>query len=145
MPSIRDSLVALDANQYLFAVRRDPDYPNCETLVFDRIHLLGVFLPNEIQAEVRRNLSDSEFRGILEALRRARSLLVDYELPAIEQLESWQARGAKKGDAVIAATLERAGVRLFISENRHFLREMIDLPFDVVTSEQAVALLDATR
>ena len=33
-------------------------------------------------------------------------------------------------------------MRYFISENRHFLTELRDLPFEVLTSEEAVRLLD---
>ena len=49
--------------------------------------------------------------------------------------------GAKKGDAAIAAHLEAANIRYFISENRHFLAELPALPFKVLSSEEAVQLL----
>lgn len=144
MSNIRESLVALDTNQYLFAVRRDAGYPFCETLIFDRVHLLRVFVPGEIHAEMTRNLSDFEVRAIHEVLRRARSVAFDYEPVEAEAILAWEERGAKKGDAVIAATLERADVRYFVSENRHFMREIADLPFMVVGSATAVRLIDAT-
>lgn len=142
MSDIRESLVALDTNQFLFAIRRDSDYPFCETLLFDRIHLLHVFVPGEVLAELRRNLADFELRGVFEVLRRSNSVLFDYEEVTSEDIVKWQSRGAKKGDAVIAVMLERAGVEYFVSENRHFLREISGLPFHVVGSEQANHLLD---
>ena len=56
-------------------------------------------------------------------------------------MRRWEQRGAKKGDAVIAAHLEIAGVRYFISENRHFIAEITNLPFKVLTSEETLRLL----
>jgi len=60
----------------------------------------------------------------------------------LELVRRWQQHGAKKGDAVIAAHLEFAGAGYLISENRHFLAELTGLPFQVITSEEAVRLLD---
>jgi len=42
---------------------------------------------------------------------------------------------------VIAAHLEAAGVPSLISENRHFLAEISELPFQVFTSQQVVEML----
>ena len=50
-------------------------------------------------------------------------------------------QGAKKGDAVIAAHLEAAKIHYFVSENRHFLTELLASPFQVLTSEEAIQLL----
>jgi hypothetical protein len=79
--------------------------------------------------------------GILLALGRARAVIWDYTPARLELVTQWELRGAKKGDAVIAAHLEANEVRYFISENRHFLAELTDLPFEVLTSEKAVTLV----
>ena len=144
MPAIRESLVALDTNEYLFALRRDVAYPFCESLVFDYIHALNLYVPAEIQLELRRNLTDYEVRDILEVLRRPQAVVFDYTPADDEAVSRWQARGAKKGDAVISALLERSRVAYFVSENRHFLREISGLPFQVVSSEEAIRLLDSS-
>ncbi len=143
MSSIRESLVALDTNQFIVAVRRDSSFPSCQALIYDKLHLLDALIPDEVLAELRRNLSDLEVRGISSVLSRARSTVFDDESASPGQIRAWEARGAKKGDGLIAATLERANVGFFVSENRHFLREIDDFPFRVVTSEEAVNLLDA--
>lgn len=36
MNSIRGEAVALDTNVFIFALRKEPNYPACETLLFDR-------------------------------------------------------------------------------------------------------------
>lgn len=143
MSSIRDSVVALDTNVFLFAVRRDASYPHCETLVFDLLPTLDVLVPGEVLRELRRNLNESLLAGVLEALRRARSVVFDHAPLSLDDIAGWEARGAKKGDAVIAACLTRAGVGLFVSENRHFLREIRGAPFQVVSSAEAVQLMKA--
>ena len=141
MNSIRDALVALDTNEFIFAIRKDSNYPFCETLLFDKLDQLKVYLPLQVLIELQRNLSESEMRGILLALTKTHTITWDYAPAAPELVAQWQQRGAKLGDAVIAAHLEAANVWYFISENRHFLAELSNLPFNVLTSEEAVRLL----
>jgi hypothetical protein len=80
-------------------------------------------------------------RGVLRALTKAKSVIWDYAPAPLELVARWEDRGAKKGDAVIAAHLESNAVRCFISENRHFLAELSNLPFKVLNSGEAVRLL----
>jgi predicted nucleic-acid-binding protein len=141
MNSIRDKLLSLDTNEFIFALRREASHPACETLLFDKLNELQLYVPLQILIELQRNLRDQEMRSVLLALTKAKSVTWDYAPASIERVGQWEQRGAKKGDAVIAAHLEAAGVRYFVSENRHFLAELSDLPFEVLTSEDAVALL----
>lgn len=61
--------------------------------------------------------------------------------PHEDQVEEYRTRGAKKGDADICAQLSLAGIHWLISENRHFLAEITGLPFTVLTSAEALAIL----
>ena len=142
MNSIRNDIVALDTNEFIFALRREPSHPASDVLVFDKLNELKIYVPLQILVELQRNLNSSEMRGLLLALSRAREVIWDYAPAPIELVINWEQRGAKKGDAVIAAHLEAARVRYFISENRHFLFELSDLPFEVLTGEQALQLLN---
>lgn len=141
MNSIRDKLLSLDTNEFIFALRREANHPACETLLFDKLNELQLYIPLQILIELQRNLRDHEMRRVLLALTKAKSVTWDYAPASMERVGQWEQRGAKKGDAVIAAHLEAVGVRYFVSENRHFLAELPDLPFKVLTSEDAVALL----
>src|SRR5437773_4457063 len=141
MNSIRDDLLSLDTNEFIFALHREASHSACETLLFDKLNELQLYVPLQILIELQRNLPDQEMRKVLVALTKAKSVTWDYAPASIERVRQWEQRGAKKGDAVIAAHLEAAGVRYFVSENRHFLAELSDLPFEVLTSEDAVALL----
>jgi predicted nucleic-acid-binding protein len=139
--SIRDATIALDTNEFVFAIRRDPNYPACERLLFDGLIELNLYMPLQILLELQRNLSDEEMRGVLLAITRARSVIWDYAPAGLERVAQWEERGAKKGDAVIAAHLEAHGVQYFVSENRHFLGELPTLPFQVLTSQEVLDLL----
>ena len=141
MNSIRDEPVALDTNVFVFALRKDANYPACETLLFDKLAQLQVYVPLQVFVELQRNLTDNEMRGVLRALVRAKTVTWDYAPAPADLIARWEQRGAKKGDAVIAAHLEAANIRSFVSENRHFLAELSALPFGVLSSEEAVRLL----
>lgn len=141
MTSIRGEAVALDTNVCIFALRREPAYPACETLLFDKLPALQVYMPLQIFLELKRNLTASEMRRVVHALMMAQAVTWDYAPARIELIRQWEQRGAKKGDAVITAHLEVAAIRYLVSENRDFLKELPALPFTVLSSEEAVRLL----
>ena len=60
---------------------------------------------------------------------------------ALDLVRQWEQRGAKKGDAVISAHLEGAAISYLVSENRDFLKALPELPFTVLSSEEALRLL----
>ena len=141
MNSIRSEAVALDTNVFVFALRKEATYPACETLLFDKLSELHVYIPLQIFVELQRNLTNDEMRGVLRALVRAKTVTWDYVPAPAERIARWEQQGAKKGDAVIAAHLEAAKIHYFVSENRHFLTELLASPFQVLTSEEAIQLL----
>ena len=141
MNSIRHEAVALDTNIFVFALRKEPAYPECAILLFDKLSELQVYLPLQIFVELQRNLTDAEMRGVLRALRRAKTVTWDYAPAPTERITHWEQQGAKKGDAVIAAHLETAKIRYLVSENRHFLTEIPASPFQVLSSATVIELL----
>lgn len=143
MTSIRGEAVALDTNVYIFALRKEPAYPACETLLFEKLLALQVYMPLQIFLELQRNLTASEMRRVVRALMMAQAVTWDYTPARIEIIRQWEQRGAKKGDAVITAHLEVAAIRYLVSENRDFLKELPALPFTVLSSEEAMRLLGA--
>jgi predicted nucleic-acid-binding protein len=138
--SIRGETVALDTNIFIFALRKDPNYPACETLLFDKLPALQVYMPLQIFLELQRNLTASEMRRVVRALTMAQAVTWDYAPARIDLIRRWEQRGAKKGDAAITAHLEDAAIRYLVSENRDFLKELPALPFTVLSSEETVRL-----
>ncbi len=50
-------------------------------------------------------------------------------------VENYRRKGLKKGDALIGAFCEWQHISFFVSENRHFLVELNDSPYEVVDAE----------
>ena len=141
MNSILDEQIAFDTNEFIFGVRQTPGSFACTELLFEKSSRLNLYIPLQVLLELQRNLTDSEMRGVFLALHKAKSVQFDYSLAKAELIAKWEAQGAKKGDAVIAAHLEAANVFYLISENRHFLTGILGLPFQVLTSQQVVSML----
>ena len=74
MYSIRGEAIALDTNVFIFALRKEPDFPACETLLFDKLHELKVYMPLQIFVELQRNLTGSEMRQVVRALTMAQTM-----------------------------------------------------------------------
>lgn len=142
MNFIQNEPIALDTNQFIFALRRSAAYPACEILLFDKLPELQIYMPLQVLIELQRNLTIDEMRGVFLALNQSKAIQWDYKPAPGNLIAQWQKRGAKKGDAVIAAHLESAQVKYLISENRHFLSEIPDLPFQVLSSDAIVNQLN---
>lgn len=137
-----DQPIALDTNQFIFALRQDQTYPSCRILLFEKLHNINLYLPLQVLIELQRNLNEREMRGVMLALTNAQNTTWDYTLAPMPIIKKWEKQGAKKGDAVIAAHLEINNIPYLISENRHFLREITNLPFKVLSSQELLQYLD---
>ena len=134
MSSIQSELIALDTNVYAFGIARDAAHPACQRLLFEEIHRIGLFVPYRVIAEIHRILPPEALAMFYDILDAARESLTDYSTPRPTLIERYRNLGAKKGDIVIAAHLHAAGIRWLVSENRHFLYEIPNLPFKVITA-----------
>lgn len=142
MNFVNNQLIALDTNQFIFALRQDQNYLSCQILLFEKLHKINVYLPLQVLIELQRNLNENEIRGVILALSNARNTTWDYALAPLHLVQKWGKQGAKKGDAVIAAHLETNNIPYLISENRHFLHEITNLPFKVLSNKKLLTYLD---
>ena len=143
MSSIQTELVAIETNVYVFAIRPEVRRPHCAELVLERLRDLRVHVPLQVYVEIKRNLTPDEMKMFFRSLQLASGLERSF-LPAERKRRVyWERHGAKKGDAVIIAQLEAANVGFLVSENRHFLEEVPNLPFEVLSAADALARLDA--
>lgn len=135
-------LLVLDSNAYLFAVGLTRKSA-CARLL-DRLiatHPAHRFrIPRLIVDEIRRNLPPEVFHELLSALHVLATIDEDSVVP-FELGAKYEARGLKPADAFIAAYTEWVGAECLVTENRHFLTRRSDLPFRVLTAEQALPLL----
>jgi hypothetical protein len=134
MKSILNSWFAIDTNQFIFALRYSPEHLASEHLIFDKLVSLKVYIPLQVLKELQRNLDPTEMKGVIAALNQAKAIEWNYTPPNLENVKLWIQRGAKKGDAIIAADLDAANIPYLISANRHFLSEIPDLPFQVLSA-----------
>lgn len=140
MSSIRTELIALDSNEFIIALRdRDASRPQT-ILVRQEVPNLQVHVPLQVLLELQRNLTRAELKDFYD-LVTPENVTISHEAAEIGRVNYFHGLGATKGDAVIAAQLQAANVTLFVSENRHFLTEIPNLRFKVVSSEDALRLL----
>jgi hypothetical protein len=80
----------LDTNVFIFALRKEPDYPACETLLFDKLPALQVYMPLQIFLELQRHLTASEMRRVVRALTMAQAMTWDYTPARMDLIWQWE-------------------------------------------------------
>jgi hypothetical protein len=73
MNSIQGELIALDTNQFIFALRQEPLYPACKIILWEKLPQLKIYLPLQVLMELERNLMMTEMRSLLVILNQAKS------------------------------------------------------------------------
>lgn len=117
-------------NVWIFGLRRDDAFPACARLL-DLIGSFSVLIPLQVLKELNLALTQDEVRDFYRLVNQYSEFIeLSWEPVAPEQVESYEERGCRKGDAVIAAHAEVSGVRTVISENRQFLQTLLDLPIE---------------
>ena len=138
MSSILDTLVSFDSNILILAIRSDPEHPDAEFLLLERVALLTLYVPLQVTVEVHRNLDSPAIHRLHDILSAARAIDWGFQRADADQISYWESKAAKKGDAVIASQIETAGVEVLVTDNRHFLGQIPDLPFRVLTAAEAL-------
>jgi hypothetical protein len=136
--TILDDWISLDTNIYIFGIREDPKFPACVELL-ERIGELYVHLPRQIIRELQNNLHPNEVHELFILFSRYPDRVrIDWKTTTLALIEKFQRLGCKLGDAAVAAHLEEEGIETLISENRHFLAEISNLPFRVLNATTAL-------
>jgi len=78
MNSILNSQIALDTNEFIFALRQTSSSFACTELLFEALPKLNIHIPLQVLLELQRNLTDSEMRGVFLALNQTKSVQFDY-------------------------------------------------------------------
>ena len=129
----------LDTNVWVFGLRGDAAFPACAELL-ERIGLFGVVIPLQLIKELNVNLSEDETRDFYQLVNQHPEIIeLSWEPAPVDRIKFFQAKGCRKGDAVIAAHAEALKVEIIVSENRQFLQTIKDLPIQIITSEDALA------
>ena len=136
--TIFDDWISFDTNIFIFGIRENPNFPACIELL-ERIGELHVYIPRQIIRELQNNLQPDEVHDLFRLVNRYPDRIrINWKITTFALIEKFQRSGCKLGDAVVAAHLEEQGVQTLISENRHFLAEIPDLPFHVLSAAEAL-------
>jgi hypothetical protein len=63
----------------------------------------------------------------------------------METIRKYLRLGCKLGDAAVAAHLEELEAGILVTENRHFLKEVENLPFRTINAHQALEEIRGSR
>jgi predicted nucleic acid-binding protein len=110
--------VSLDTNVWIFGIVGAD--PFCERILLN-LEKFEVVVPDQIRAELERNLSDSDMKQFYQFLLRF-GVIVDFAEVPLSYIAVFDEIGLKKGDAEIGAFCEWRQVALIVSDNRDFLR-----------------------
>jgi len=139
--SIREAWIALDTNEFLFSIDPPAGRESCRELIFEGITGLHVFVPLQVSLELQHNLSPVNLRKLIRAVNGIADVRWDFTPAENDAVRRFEGLGARKGDAVIAAQLEQSAISFLISENRHFLAEVLGLPFQVLSAADLLQIL----
>lgn len=98
-------------------------------------------IPRTIINEVKRNIHPRIFAEFIKIIRPIAGIDEDILVP-FEIGMKYESLGLKSADAFIAAYVEWAGAEVLVTENRHFLSRQSNLPFQVLTAEACLKILD---
>lgn len=123
--------ICIDSNQFIFGISGTDASSEALMLLLPR---LEVVLPRLILREVTRNLREPQVRSLYALLSKApRLAIVDDPVPADLVVKYAGIGLPAKADALIGAFVEWQKAECLVSNNRHFLSNLTDAAFEVVT------------
>lgn len=135
--------VVLDSNEFIFG------FTGSKKACSDILKLIGVkfgvILPDVVFREVFERLKIIEGKDFASAVRYAILKLdikiIDERLVPRELTHKYYNIIKKRPDAAIAAFAEWTNAKYLVSENRDFLRNLKDKPFEVLRAEDFIRVL----
>lgn len=128
--------ICIDSNQFIFGISGTD--PVSETLMTLLPHL-EVVIPRLIIKEVVRNLNDIQAKVFYALLNTASNLKIIEEPVPVKLIQKYIGLGLReKADAFIGAFVEWQDVKTLISDNRHFLYELTNATFEVLTPDNFI-------
>ena len=128
-----DMRVSLDTNVWIFGLLRSNAF--CQKILLN-LSRFNIVVPNQVRVELVRNLSDRYMNEFYQLVREANVQLNYDEVPEI-YITMFEAKGLKKGDAIIGGFGEWRKVDKIVSDNRDFLRGLAaGHHFEVMSPEE---------
>lgn len=133
-------LICIDSNQFIFGLNEtDPD----SIRLLDALTEFNVVVPRLVVQEVARNLDTTvQVRRFYRLLYDAANVVVVDEPVPRELVAKYIELGLpEKADAVIGAFAEWVGAGYLISDNRHFLKGLETVAFQVLSPAEFLSQL----
>lgn len=128
--------ICIDSNQFIFGISGTD--PASEILMTLLPHL-ELVIPRLVIKEVVRNLNDIQAKIFYALLNTASNLKIIEEPVPVQLIQKYISRGlSEKADAFIGAFAEWQDVKWLISDNRHFLYELTNATFEVLTPDNFI-------
>lgn len=125
--------ICIDSNQFIFGIEGTD--PASETLI-TLLPYLEVVIPRLILIEVTRNLKDTQVKALYSLLKNRPNIKIIENTVPVELVNKYVELGLReKADAFIGAFAEWQKVNLLISDNRHFLDDLTEAPFEVLSPD----------
>jgi predicted nucleic acid-binding protein len=135
--TIQNERIVLDTNVWIFGLRRPPEFISC-SLLLERLNQLQVIIPLQVLRELQANFTENELTSLFRLINQfPRQVKIHWVKAEINIIRKYQNLGCSLGDAVVAAHLEELEINILITENRHFLKEIKNLPFLSLNSTEA--------
>ena len=135
--------VVLDSNQFIFALRDEEEF--CAKIIklsgirFETV--ISETIINEVFSRLKE-LENKDFASfIIHAIKNLKIKIYDDTLIPSTMIKKYLERGAKKGDASIAAFTEWIQADYLVTENRHFLRELEIDAFETINAEDFMGII----
>ena len=131
--------VSLDTNIWIFGILDKDSF--CERILLN-LDKFDVVVPEQVRAEVERNLSDYDMKQFYHFLLQ-HDVTIDFAPVPADYIALFEEKGLKKGDAEIGAFCEWRKIDVIVSENRDFLRGLApEHYFEVMTPEMFCQMFD---
>jgi predicted nucleic acid-binding protein len=126
-------VISIDTNVWIFGLTNRDGL--CRKIITN-LAQFEIILPNQVRAELQRNLSTHQLRLFYQLIIQA-EIMIDFESVPNTFITEFERKGLKKGDAEIGAFCEWRGIDILISDNRDFLKGLSpDHNFQVLSPAQ---------
>lgn len=124
--------ISLDTNVAIFGLRKLDLF---SITLLKNLFQFDVRISNQVERELRKNLTENEFRQFYDILGLTSTVHIIYSSPDDRLLVLYRELGLKTGDAKIAAFCDQEGIEILVSENRHFLEKLPKRSFQIMNSQ----------
>ncbi|MEM8640896.1 MAG: PIN domain-containing protein [Cyanobacteria bacterium P01_G01_bin.54] len=110
--------ISLDTNVWIFGLLSDDNF--CQKIL-DNLSQFELIIPDQVRRELSGNLSDGMMRRFYQFTQQP-NVQLSYDQVPEDYITMFEAKGLKKGDAIIGGFGEWLKIDKIISDNRDFLR-----------------------